>query len=245
MAAASIDRVDRGHVEPGDGLHEDQPGLRALLRGADGETAAGDGQPNYANGFAVALQPHMLDVPLAGRKPRLVFVNSMSDLFHEDVPIEFIHRVFDVMSRAHQHTFQVLDEARGAPGELRLSSALARQRLDGRHGRERRATLIGSTTLREYAGSGEVPVVGATAGTAARPRPRRHRLGDRRRRVGTRRRPMDPRGSPTSAISARVRRAVLLQAVGWNTEEGSGRTLDGRTWSEMPRTDGLTLTSLH
>ena len=58
------------------------------------------GQANYANGFDLTLHEHMLEVPLRWKKPRLVFVNSMSDLFHKDVPEEFILRVFDVMRRA-------------------------------------------------------------------------------------------------------------------------------------------------
>jgi protein gp37 len=66
------------------------------------------GQANYVNGFELALHEHMLDVPLRWKKPRLVFVNSMSDLFHEDSPEEFILRVFDVMRQAHWHVFQVL-----------------------------------------------------------------------------------------------------------------------------------------
>jgi len=66
------------------------------------------GQPNYRRGFQVALHPDTLRLPLSWRKPRIVFVNSMSDLFHEDVPLEFIQRVFDVMHRANRHTYQVL-----------------------------------------------------------------------------------------------------------------------------------------
>jgi protein gp37 len=66
------------------------------------------GSPNYANGFRVTLHPHALDIPLRWRRPRVIFVNSMSDLFHEDVPLDFILRVFDVMSRAPHHQFQVL-----------------------------------------------------------------------------------------------------------------------------------------
>lgn len=66
------------------------------------------GQRNYANGFAVTLHPHVLDLPLSWRKPRMVFVNSMSDLFHEAVPDGFIADVFAVMAEASQHTFQVL-----------------------------------------------------------------------------------------------------------------------------------------
>src|SRR5512141_2357531 len=55
------------------------------------------GQSNYQNGFGVTCHDHMLAQPLNWRKPRTVFVNSMSDLFHEDVPGEFIVAVFDVM----------------------------------------------------------------------------------------------------------------------------------------------------
>lgn len=66
------------------------------------------GSPNYANGFRVTLHPHALDIPLRWRRPRIIFVNSMSDLFHEDVPLDFILHVFDVMSRAPHHQFQVL-----------------------------------------------------------------------------------------------------------------------------------------
>src|SRR5471032_1940200 len=65
------------------------------------------GQANYANGFALTLQPHMLALPLRWKKPDH-FVNSMSDLFHDSVPLEYIRRVFDVMATAHWHRFQVL-----------------------------------------------------------------------------------------------------------------------------------------
>lgn len=66
------------------------------------------GQSNYANGFGLTLHEHMLEVPLRWKKPRLVFVNSMSDLFHKDAPEKFILRVFDVMRQASWHIFQVL-----------------------------------------------------------------------------------------------------------------------------------------
>lgn len=66
------------------------------------------GQPNYANGFTLTLHPNMLEKPLQWKKPQLIFVNSMSDLFHEDVPLEFIQQVFSVMRQAHWHNFQVL-----------------------------------------------------------------------------------------------------------------------------------------
>jgi protein gp37 len=66
------------------------------------------GQPNYRDGFALTLQPQMLELPLRWRRPRTVFVNSMSDLFHRDVPVEYIQNVFEIMRRASWHTFQVL-----------------------------------------------------------------------------------------------------------------------------------------
>lgn len=66
------------------------------------------GQANYKNGFAVTLQPHMLELPLRLKKPLRIFVNSMSDLFHHDVPLAYIREVFDVMKRAHWHEFQIL-----------------------------------------------------------------------------------------------------------------------------------------
>jgi protein gp37 len=66
------------------------------------------GQANYRNGFNLTLQRQMLDLPLRWKTPKRIFVNSMSDLFHKDVPIEYIKEVFAVMSRADWHQFQVL-----------------------------------------------------------------------------------------------------------------------------------------
>jgi protein gp37 len=76
------------------------------------------GHPNYANGFNVTLHEHMLEVPLKWLKPRVIFVNSMSDLFHEDVPFQFIQRVFSTMRQAPQHTFQVLTKRSARLAEL-------------------------------------------------------------------------------------------------------------------------------
>jgi protein gp37 len=66
------------------------------------------GKTQYANGFKLTLQPGALELPLKWKRPRVIFVNSMSDLFHMDVPLEYIQRVFEVMNRCSQHTFQVL-----------------------------------------------------------------------------------------------------------------------------------------
>ena len=66
------------------------------------------GQPNYKNGFKLTLHENTLNAPLQWKSPQMIFVNSMSDLFHENVPVDFILRVFEVMSNADWHTFQVL-----------------------------------------------------------------------------------------------------------------------------------------
>ncbi len=62
----------------------------------------------FEQGFDLRLVPEKLQLPLTWRRPRLIFVNSVSDLYHEDVPLEYIQQVFEVMGRATQHTFQIL-----------------------------------------------------------------------------------------------------------------------------------------
>ncbi|HEG42434.1 MAG TPA: phage Gp37/Gp68 family protein [Phycisphaerales bacterium] len=66
------------------------------------------GQKRYRNGFEVTLHPEALDDPYSWKKGRVVFVNSMSDLFHEDIDVDFIKQVFSVMNANQRHTFQVL-----------------------------------------------------------------------------------------------------------------------------------------
>jgi protein gp37 len=83
------------------------------------------GQQNYRNGFRLTLQPHMLEHPLRWRQPRRVFVNSMSDLFHDDVPASYIQQVFDAMKRASWHQYQILTKR--SERLLGLNSILAWQ----------------------------------------------------------------------------------------------------------------------
>ena len=65
-------------------------------------------QPKYKNGFELTLHEDSLEIPYAWKKPQIIFVNSMSDLFHKDIPLEFIKKVFKVMNDCSHHTFQVL-----------------------------------------------------------------------------------------------------------------------------------------
>jgi len=76
------------------------------------------GQKNYVNGFKLTLQPHMLELPLKWKKPQMIFVNSMSDLFHKDVTTDYIKQVFEVMNKAHWHRFQVLTKRAERVAEL-------------------------------------------------------------------------------------------------------------------------------
>lgn len=71
------------------------------------------GQPKYQNGFELTMHDSALELPLSWRKPQRIFVNSMSDLFHEAVPLDFIQRVFATMRKAHWHQFQVLTKRSG------------------------------------------------------------------------------------------------------------------------------------
>jgi protein gp37 len=68
----------------------------------------GMGQPNYINGFDLTVHPEVLEKPARIKKPSTIFVNSMSDTFHKDIPDEFIKLVFDVMKNISRHEYQVL-----------------------------------------------------------------------------------------------------------------------------------------
>lgn len=81
----------------------------------------GTGHPRYANGFDLTVHWDQLDVPRRWVKPRRVFVNSMSDLFHCDVPAEFIQRVFETIVACPQHTFQILTKRSDRVAKLVLA----------------------------------------------------------------------------------------------------------------------------
>ncbi|MCL2330813.1 MAG: phage Gp37/Gp68 family protein [Phycisphaerae bacterium] len=76
------------------------------------------GQKKYRTGFQLATHPETLNIPLRTTKPTTWFVNSMSDLFHEEMPIEYIRHVFDVMARADWHRFQILTKRSGRLRQL-------------------------------------------------------------------------------------------------------------------------------
>ncbi|MCA1571053.1 MAG: phage Gp37/Gp68 family protein [Chloroflexi bacterium] len=104
---SSIEWTDRSW-NPTTGCFERSPGCAHCYAKTFAERWRGIPGHAYEQGFDLRLWPERLEIPLRWRKPCRIFVNSMSDLFLEDIPEEFIAQVFDVMARAHWHTFQVL-----------------------------------------------------------------------------------------------------------------------------------------
>lgn len=108
MAAISDIEWTDGTWNPVTGCTQISPGCDHCYALAFSERFRGVPGHPYEQGFDLRMRPERLELPLTWRKPRMVFVNSMSDLFHEEIPDEFIERVFETMLRAHWHTFQVL-----------------------------------------------------------------------------------------------------------------------------------------
>jgi protein gp37 len=93
---------------PVTGCNKISPGCKFCYADRMAKRLKAMGSPNYKNGFKLTLHDHALELPLFWKKPRTIFVNSMSDLFHENIPLEFIQKVFNVMVKAEWHTFQIL-----------------------------------------------------------------------------------------------------------------------------------------
>ena len=192
------------------------------------------GQANYANGFALTLQPHMLDLPLTWKRPQTIFVNSMSDLFHSGVPLPYIEQVFAVMARAHWHRFQVLTKradrfARLAPrlswaGNIWMGVTVEEAACRGRIDRLRTTSaavkflslepLLGPLPGLDLSGIDWV-IVGGESGPGARPM-RESWVVDIR----------------DQCLAAGV--AFFFKQWGGVHKKKAGRLLEGRTWEEMP-----------
>ena len=93
---------------PVTGCSKISPGCKNCYAERLANRLAAMGQYRYRNGFDVTLHHDLINLPLRWHQPRMIFVNSMSDLFHEDVPESFIKRVFGTMATANRHTFQIL-----------------------------------------------------------------------------------------------------------------------------------------
>lgn len=199
------------------------------------------GQPNYANGFNLTLHEDALELPLRWKKPQIIFVNSMSDLFHKGVPDTFILRTFEVMRRAAWHRFQVLTKRSDRLLELSPHLPWADNIWMGVSIEDRDYTfridhlrrtdaqikflslepLLGPLRRLRLTGIDWV-IVGGESGPGARP--------------------MDP------SWVADIRNQCVKSGVpfffkqwGGVHKKKTGRELEGRTWNEMPKTGQLAL----
>ncbi|MGQ0569465.1 MAG: DUF5131 family protein [Armatimonadota bacterium] len=192
------------------------------------------GNPRYRAGFEVTLHPDLLSLPLAWRQPRRVFVNSMSDLFHEAVPEEFIRRVFEVMAKAHWHVFQILTKR-----SARLAALAAR--LPWPPNVWQGVSVENARYTWRIAHLHQVPAAVRFLSVEPLLGPVPHLPLDGIHWVivggesGTRHRPIDPEWV------SQIRNQCLVASVpfffkqwGGRTPKAGGRLLDGRTWDEMP-----------
>ena len=197
------------------------------------------GQVRYRNGFKVTLQPDVVDLPLHWKRSRMIFVNSMSDLFHKDVPTKFIKDCFAVMHRASQHTFQVLTKrperaaelASDLPWPKNIWMGATVENADYVH---RIHSLIQIPAIVRFLSLepllGPIPrlplkgihwvIVGGESGPAARPMQKKWILHIRNR-----------------CLAHQI--PFFFKQWGGVLKSLSGRELDGKYWSEMPILEGF------
>ena len=191
-------------------------------------------QPNYVNGFKLTMHEHVLEKPLDWKTPQVIFVNSMSDLFHKDVPLEFIQRVFGTMKRAHWHQFQVLTKRSDRLAELSpylewtdniwMGVSVENEKYTFRIDDLRKTgakikflsvePLIGPISKMNLKGINWV-IVGGESGPGARPLEREWVVNIR-----------------DQCLKAKV--PFFFKQWGGVQKKKTGRLLDGRTWDQMP-----------
>src|SRR5262245_12001360 len=189
----------------------------------------------YQQGFDLTLWPARLELPLQWRQPRRIFVNSMSDLFHESVPSEFIHRVFEVMQKADWHIFQVLTKRPRRMADMASELPWPGHIWAGTSVELDRYTWRANHCLRRVPAA--VRFVSAEPLLGALPSLKLDHLhwvitgGE----SGARHRPCDPdwvRDLRDRCRAAGV--AFFFKQWGGRTPKAGGRELDGRTWDEIP-----------
>jgi protein gp37 len=192
------------------------------------------GQVRYRNAFKLTLQPDAIEAPLRWKQPRVIFVNSMSDLFHKDVPVDYIKRCFEVMEEASQHTFQVLTKRPDRLAEVCNQLAWPRNVWMGTSIESQdylpRIALLRTVPAHVRFLSVE-PLLG--------PIPRLPLTGIHWVIVGGE---SGPGARPMKVEWVRqIRDRCIAQEVpfffkqwGGTNKKRTGRTLDGRTWDEMP-----------
>lgn len=188
----------------------------------------------YTQGFDLRLWPDRLEAPLSWRRPRFVFVNSMSDLFHEEIPEAYIQQVFDVMTRAGQHVFQILTKrherlAQLAPRLPWPSNVWMGVSIENRRF-VHRADYLRRVNARIRFISAE-PLLGRLEGLDLNGIDWLIAGGE----SGHRHRAVDPdwiRDLRDRCSRAGI--AFFFKQWGGRTSKSGGRVLDGREWSQMP-----------
>lgn len=186
----------------------------------------------------IRVHPDRLRLPLTWKEPRLIFVNSMSDLFHEEVPVSFVLKVFEIMSSTPQHTFQILTKRHSRLAELMsrlplLDNVWLGVSVENQVWADRRIPALSSVTA-------------AVRFLSCEPLLRPINLGKHLQGIdwvivggesGPRARPMDPdwaRSIRDECLFAGV--PFFFKQWGGKTSKAGGRELDGRTWDQMPHT---------
>jgi protein gp37 len=224
-----------GTWNPVTGCSKISPGCKHCYAERMATRLHGMGQPRYRNGFEVTLQPDLVRLPLRWKQPRAIFVNSMSDLFHEEIPEGFIADVFQTMRDAHWHTFQILTKRAERLKDLaaRLSwpmnvwmgvsieSPRYSARIDHLRAVPAAVRFLSVEPLLARIPSLNLPgvdwvIVGGESGPGARPM--------------------------EAAWVRELRDRCVLDGVpfffkqwGGTRKKRNGRLLDGRTWDEMPK----------
>jgi len=234
MAANSSIEWTEATWNPVTGCTKISPGCKNCYAEKMAKRLKAMGQRNYKNGFKLTLQPHMLEVPLRWKKPQTIFVNSMSDLFHKDVPLEYIQEVFYVMKRAHWHRFQVLTKRADRleeiapflawPPNIWMGVSVESQDHVSRIDHLRRTDaqtkflslepLLGSLENLDLSGI-DWAIVGGESGFKARPMPADW-----------------VNGIKDQWVDAGM--AFFFKQWGGVQKKRNGRELEGRTWDEMP-----------
>lgn len=193
------------------------------------------GNPRYVNGFGLTLHYDLTSLPSSWARPKTIFVNSMSDLFHPNVPIEFIAQVFAEMNRCRQHTFQILTKrpeiAAGCADRLLWSEniwmgttvedAMAKQRLEHLRLIPAAVRFVSAEPLLSSLGRLDLQgidwvIVGGESGPHARK--------------------MDASWvRDIQEDCARQKVHFFFKQWGGHNKKAAGRILDGRTWDEMPK----------
>jgi protein gp37 len=234
MASNSSIEWTNATWNPTTGCSKISPGCKHCYAETMAKRLKAMGQSNYRNGFDLTLQPQMLSRPLEWKKSKMIFVNSMSDLFHKDVPLDYIQRVFRVMNTAREHKFQVLTKRAERLEELSpfltwseniwmgvsVENAKCKYRID--HLRRSNAMVkflslepllgpLACLDLRQI----DWVIVGGESGCGARP--------------------VDPdwvRDIRDQCVSASV--PFFFKQWGGVQKKKTGRILDGRTWDQFP-----------